>query len=82
MGKTAKTDMRKSSPTSYFYGISLAHNILGMTSQHSVVRGKTRVELLRGTWKGKDKQSESREGTFNRAEKGIKTCKSNSNLPL
>jgi len=36
-----KIDMRKSSPTSYFYGVSLAHCILWITSWHSVVKGKT-----------------------------------------
>lgn len=51
MGKTAKTEMRKSSPTYYFYDISLAHNILRMTSQRSVVKGKTRAEL------GKERKS-------------------------
>lgn len=64
-----------------------------------MVKGKTRVELLWGTWKAKEifspysqpvirggeermSNQKSREETFNRAEKGIKTCKSNSNLPL
>lgn len=70
-----------------------------MTSRRSVVKGKTRVELLWGTWKGKEifspysqpitTEDEERmtnqkggEGILNRAEKGIKTYKSNSNLPL
>lgn len=70
-----------------------------MTSRCSVVKGKTRVELLLGTWKGKEiffpdsqpvitedeermSNQKGREGTLNRAEKGIKTYKSKSNLPL